>query len=317
MAGPHTCENLNARIVELERLVTRTKGARDSLAWEHIFTENTLDCLPAGLAYYNQDFVLLKCNRAYADLLAIHTAFDCEQALGMCYFDYKPGVEAYALDWFRHVRDSGRPDTRRDIELRWQGRDGGPHVSYWDVYLAPMSCMSMGNKGLLMCCADKTEWHTIRAAAEAKDPGLASELVCNDDLKKALRAVLELREEDRTSTEHKLVANARQMLAPWIDKLKQSCLDLEQQAYLKIIESNLTKLTSQFSQRLSTANSGLTPTEIQVCNLVEQGKTSKEIADLMRVSKACVDFHRNNIRKKLGLSGKRADLKTYLATIGR
>ena len=54
------------------------------------------------------------------------------------------------------------------------------------------------------------------------------------------------------------------------------------------------------------------PKQIQVINLIRQGKTSQEIADILMVSKAAVDFHRNNIRKKLKLKNKKINLKTFL-----
>lgn len=317
MAAKATYEELSKRVIELEHGIMQSKDAYDSLSWENLLSEHVLERMPAGLAYFNEDFVLLKCNQAYADFLTIHAPYDCEQALGMCYFDYKPGIEPYIVDWLRHVRDSGRSDTRYDMGLSWLGRDGKEHESYWDVHLSPVCGLNKRTKGLLMCCIDVTENHLIKCELGDQDHGKAMQLRQIDELKKALRAILSLREEDKTVTEDTLVFSARQMLVPWIEKLKQSRLDAEQQSYLEIIESNLTKLTSPFSQRLSSVNQSLTPTEIQVANLVEQGKASKEIAELLRVSKECVDFHRNNIRKKLGLIGKKANLKTYLSAIGR
>ncbi|MFH1114381.1 MAG: LuxR C-terminal-related transcriptional regulator [Pseudomonadota bacterium] len=316
MTAKPTCEELSKRVFELEHGILQSTDAYDSLAWERLLSEHVLDRLPAGLAYFSEDFVLLKCNRAYADFLTIHAPYDREQALGMCYFDYKPGIEPYIVDWLRHVRDSGLSDTRYDMELSWMGRDGKEHESYWDVHLSPVLGLNK-TEGLLMCCIDTTENHSIKSALGERDQGMAVEFRHIDELKKALRTILGLREEDKTLTQDKLVSNVRKMVVPWIEKLKQSPMNVEQQTYLKIIESNLTKLTSPFCQRLSSANQSLTPMEIQVANLVEQGNTSKEIAELLRVSKECVDFHRNNIRKKLGLTGKKANLKTYLTAIGR
>ncbi len=317
MTAKPTCEGLSKRFTELEHGILQSADAYDSLAWDRLLSEQVLDQLPAGLAYYSNDFVLLKCNQAYADFLTIHTPYDREQALGMCYFDYKPGIEPYMIDWLRHVRDSGLSDTRYDMELSWRGRDGQEHVSFWDVHLSPVLGLNKRAEGLLMCCIDKTENHSIKCALGERDHGMAVELRHIDELKKTLRAILGLREEDRNLTQDKLVSNVRQMLVPWIEKLKRSRMNAEQQSYLKVIESNLAKLTSPFCQRLSSVNQGLTPTEIQIANLVEQGKTSKEIAELLRVSKECVDFHRTNIRKKLGLTGRKANLKTYLSVIGR
>lgn len=61
---------------------------------------------------------------------------------------------------------------------------------------------------------------------------------------------------------------------------------------------------------------GLTPREIQVARLLREAKTSKEIADQLCVSLDCIEFHRNNIRSKLGLKHTKTNLVTYLMGIG-
>jgi DNA-binding CsgD family transcriptional regulator len=58
-----------------------------------------------------------------------------------------------------------------------------------------------------------------------------------------------------------------------------------------------------------------TPTEIQIANLLRRGKTSKEIAELINSSPKNVAFHRENIRRKLGLKNKKTNLKSYLLSL--
>ena len=48
--------------------------------------------------------------------------------------------------------------------------------------------------------------------------------------------------------------------------------------------------------------------------LINQDMTSKEVARMLNVSPKAISFHRLNIRKKLGISNKKINLKTYLQT---
>ena len=50
-------------------------------------------------------------------------------------------------------------------------------------------------------------------------------------------------------------------------------------------------------------------------SLVKDGKTSKEIADVLNVSETTVNFHRKNLRVKFGLRNKRTNLRSYLMSI--
>ncbi len=92
-------------------------------------------------------------------------------------------------------------------------------------------------------------------------------------------------------------------------------LDGDAKTYLSIIRANLKDFISPFAHHLSSKYLNLTPTEIQVADLIKQGQSSKEIAALMKVSADAVAFHRANIRAKLEISGKKVNLRTYLQSL--
>ncbi len=130
----------------------------------------------------------------------------------------------------------------------------------------------------------------------------------------ALKVLLKQREDDKREVEEKVVANIRQLVLPYIEMLKSSCRTPDQQRCLHIVESNLDSVMSSFSVNFAYKMHNLSPKELRVCGLIKDGKQDKEIADILILSIDTVKAHRRNIRKKLGLKGKKANLRVYLAS---
>jgi DNA-binding CsgD family transcriptional regulator len=89
----------------------------------------------------------------------------------------------------------------------------------------------------------------------------------------------------------------------------------KEKAFVNIVESNLKDIMSPFARSLSSKYLGLTPSEIQVANLIKQGKTTKDIAELMNLSPRTIEFHRDNIRNKLDIKNKKVNLRTHLLSL--
>ena len=49
--------------------------------------------------------------------------------------------------------------------------------------------------------------------------------------------------------------------------------------------------------------------------MVRQGKSNKEIAEILHISVRSVESHRRWIRRKLGLRGKAVNLRTFLLSL--
>ncbi|KIX13123.1 LuxR family transcriptional regulator [Dethiosulfatarculus sandiegensis] len=136
-----------------------------------------------------------------------------------------------------------------------------------------------------------------------------------EEVNAALRVLLKKREEDKREFEERIMANVRELVTPYIAKLKKTHLAERQRAYLEILENNLNDLTTPFVDSLSRSFQKLTPSEIRVAALVREGKSSKEIAEILFVSPRTVEFHRDQIRRKLGLSGRKVNLRSFLLSL--
>ena len=161
---------------------------------------------------------------------------------------------------------------------------------------------------ILVMISDVTEGKQAEEELKIKTQNL-------EEVVTALKVLLEQRELDKTELEEKVLLNVSKRIIPYLEKLKSKNAKDSKKAYIDIIESNLNDIISPFIHDLSNKFIKLSPTEIQVVDMIKQGKTTKEIAKTMNVATSTVDTHRNHIRKKLGITNKNINLTTYLNSL--
>ena len=133
-----------------------------------------------------------------------------------------------------------------------------------------------------------------------------------EELNMALNVLLKKREDDRQDLEDNFMHNVKNLILPYVDKLKSTEISDRHKIYIEILESNIHQITSPLARKLSSRYFNLTPTEIRVASLIKRDNTTKEIAETFHVSAGAIIYHRHNIRKKLGLNHKKINLRTYL-----
>ena len=136
-----------------------------------------------------------------------------------------------------------------------------------------------------------------------------------EELNTALKVLLRKRDEDKLELEEKIVGNVKELIFPYLKKLIRGNFGEREKTFLEIVESNLEAILSPFARTLSSKFIKLTPAELQVANLVKLGKTSKEIAALGNLSFKTIEFHRDNVRTKLGIKNKKINLRTHLLSL--
>ncbi len=166
-------------------------------------------------------------------------------------------------------------------------------------------------------------------SAEAFQKELALQESCNELERKlikctarleeahvTLRLMMRKEEEVEAKLEKKILDNVKHLVLPFVRKLKTSKLDSRQKTHLDILESNLNEIISPFVHSAIKIIPNMTPGEIQIANFVKDGKDTKEIAELLALSPRTIDFHRANIREKLGIKKKKKGLRSHLMSLG-
>jgi len=144
---------------------------------------------------------------------------------------------------------------------------------------------------------------------------LKDKSIALEEVNTALNVLLKNREEDQVHMEDIIVANVKDLVLPFVEKLSRSQLDAKQATYVDIIQTNITNVVSPFMRQIPLKFFDLTPTEIQIADLVRKDKTTKEIAEILNASAKTIEAHRNRLRKKLGLTNQRIQLRDYLMTL--
>ncbi len=205
----------------------------------------------------------------------------------------------------RRINPSGAP---RNYEFVFVDIEGNRKDMMLTISMVP------GTKKSVASLLNITDLKQAEEQAKKREQEIQIKSRNLEEVNTALNVLLKRREEDKNELEEKVFLNVRELAMPYIEKLKKTRLSSNQLTYLTILENGLNDITSPFMHNMTLKYSKLTPTEIQVANLVKEGKTSKEIADLLNLSTRAVDFHRGNVRTKFNLKNQKANLRSFLLT---
>ena len=88
-----------------------------------------------------------------------------------------------------------------------------------------------------------------------------------------------------------------------------------QQEYLELLKKNLSDIVTPFVEGSQKVMDILSPVELQICNMIKNGLSTKEIARIRKASPATINRHRESIRRKLDLTNRKVNLTSYLNNI--
>jgi PAS domain S-box-containing protein len=297
----------DGNVVESRSMVINISGrkrAEEVLREQTIQNELVLHAAMDGFCVVDLKGKILRAN----DALSVISGYSWEELLGMNIRDLE-AVET-PQETTKHIKRVMRKGSDR-FETRHRRKDG----RIIDLEVSTNFVKTSEERFLVAFFHDITERKRAHQALSEREEELEIKTQSLEEVNTALRVVLKNREEDKTELEEKVLYNVKQLAVPYIEKLKKNDLDERQKAYVSILESHLDDIISPFSRRLSSLYLDLTPAEIEVANLVRHGKTTKEIGELLNLSGRTIDTHRDNIRRKLGIKNKKANLRSFLISL--
>lgn len=137
-----------------------------------------------------------------------------------------------------------------------------------------------------------------------------------DQANTALRVLICNVETSRQRYDAEVLRQIKGLVLPHLGKLR-SRLTQDPAAWssLDLMEESLTKISSNMCNRLSHIFAQLTPTEQEIAQMIIRGQSTKDIARVLSREPSTIEFHRTNIRKKLGLRLSGQNLRSMLRSM--
>lgn len=295
MAKKPSYEKLERKVKELEKQAVERRRAEEELKAQKDKFHTIVDSVASGIDIVSYDYKVQFQNKLLVDKFG-----DLRGKL--CYEEYMNRAKPCSDCPMRTAIENNRVERTELIAA--DGRN-------YELISTPIKNPD-GTISAVEVVTDITERKQVEEALRQREAALEIRTNELEEVNTALRVLLKKREQDKTELEEEVLLNVKELIMPYIQKLKRSRMAAKQISYLRILESNLNDITAPFLHNLSSKYLNLTPKEIWVAGLVKEGKTTKEIAELLISSTEAIEFHRKNLRKKLGLKNKKTNLRTYL-----
>ena len=285
--------------------ITEYKGTEAELRESEKRYRDLLETMNEGFTIADENGVRTYANQRLCDLLG----YRADEIIG------RPAIEFLDEEsrkvWAREFKKRKKGDSS-PYEMNLLTKDG----EVLPVIVSPKPIFDEKGvfKGSYSAITNIRDLKKTEKSLKEREKDLKVKTINLEEVNAALRVLLRRMEEDRRELDDKVRLNIQQTIHPYLERLKTAGLSERQKGHLNKLEENLDEIMSPFTQKLLTKHPRLTHTELQVANLIRQGRSSKEIADDLGLSSRTVETHRRNMRTKLGIKDKKTNLRSYLLT---
>jgi two-component system sensor histidine kinase UhpB len=130
----------------------------------------------------------------------------------------------------------------------------------------------------------------------------------------ALKEILNQIDAEKAAIKKQITTNVEQAIVPTVLRLKELASPAQAKSF-EMLERDLKEIVSPFVDTIRNAYAKLSPRELEICRLIKNGMTSKEIAEALNLAVPTVHKYRELIRRKLKLTNTEANLNTFLQSV--
>lgn len=300
------------RDLEMVSTIKGRKTAEETIRQQEEIFRNLMEFIPGvSVQGYFSDGTVFYWNKASEEIYG-YTAQEAHgKNLGDLIVppDLKP-LFTHCLAIGKKIRKSGEfMPSGELLLLHKNGRIVPVYSIHTSVYIE-------GQEPLLFCIdVDLSEQKKVEEKLKIAQNELEVKTKNLEESNTALKVLLEHHEREKKLMEKNIVSSFKTLVLPYLEKIKVNTSDERIKTYIDIVETNISEIAKPFTNQINEYFSRLTPTEIQIINLINENKTAKDIAGILNISETTVFFHRRNIRNKLGIRNKKTNLRSFVQTM--